>query len=811
MAAASVVSARTLTVYNQSTGDGSCGFGIVAEYAEGGPRELSITRHTIERPLEKKPDYFERWGRLCHAIVFDARGVMVAYCEMGEQATAEQTYRITVPAGAAGVWRVAVSGGFTSDSFTIDFPENGVWGVRGEKVLKVNAESGLPQTMYMASLSATTNVYFTGSGVEWPQLAGKEGKSAFGKALYAAWPAREDTLEFKFDWAKNKFAVLYADGLPALLCPSREVALRLKGGFVQSHGEWFEGPLQARINDYLVQRGWKARPEFEPLPALDFLNYAHRNYEPGQSAEDAQRTNIAARAEAQARAIFCGLDELAHMDACGTIRGGYGNSARLAGERIDCLTMFEPAFGIGRGYYLAQKFMTKQEDELYCEAVLQVMLRAQGTMCYESNQFMHIIGGMNYVQCATQNKHLLRALKIELASFIADDFQWKHGQHASGFYSEESGPDGNYDQMSLNPLSRIYYMQQRLRPVDKELVALIRSSIRRNLFFRSLFCITDPLDGRPYQLAYSMNHRTEGPTHFDSHFGLYRLEKEFDLARTMLHLGKENKIKELPERVEDNELRGRVVERSRRVQLPFEKQNFTTNLPGVVAMKCGNFYTVHYYKSYDKSPDGFMGPQFIWHAQAGMGVCSSRHSYQPPRTWLTSEMHDEDFTFATVCGTMNGVTFNGVKELQKEVRMLKNGKGYVVTGTMYGKAPARNAPRPILGKVAWRTEFTGDDELTLTVGTRLPGLEAGAVNIPFMFQQGPTVWNPEGFREWKLEPGRFTLQTKTGLWCAEFDSKLAARVVAPMKGTRGRIMALRLPIATNAVITVRLSAKPTTP
>ena len=204
-----------------------------------------------------------------------------------------------------------------------------------------------------------------------------------------------------------------------------------------------------------------------------------------------------------------------------------------------------------------------------------------------------------------------RYLRLQLEAFLGGVFTWKHGQHPAGFYAEEGGPDGNYDQMSSHPMARIYYTYQKQPGASKELVAKIKESLERNFVFRSMFAVPDPANGKPYQMAYAMNHRTEGPTHFDSHFGLFVCSHEFDMAWTLLKLGSDDEEDVRDIGGEDGALRNAQPRRTRRVPLPYQAKELVMDLPGFLGVKRGRFWGVHFWKVYDR-PDGFLGPLFLW-------------------------------------------------------------------------------------------------------------------------------------------------------------------------------------------------------
>lgn len=786
-----------------STGDGGHGFGILAEYPDGGPRTLTITRNTL--PGFPKPDYWKRWGRLCNLSVYDPDGISVAYLEMGDQAETTRTYTVKIPRGKAGVWRVSVSGGFTAggrypgDTYKVVMPNSKTWGVRGEKLLKLIG-GNLPERMYMAFLPVNDSFYLTGSNVSWTfgggkAIVGEEGRSQHGEKAVLARRGDAKILELRIDPTRKSFT-FYADGIPNTLSPTPEMAKRLKGGAAQAKdGTWLEGPLQARLHNCILKINPKGLDLGEDLArvkpadlamftnqvlgtvAHDFFHYGNNGYASGRFSEYAAELKKPAFVR---RAILSGFGDLSRMDACGIIRNtSYSPSHSLAGGRIDCATMFEICVGICRGYSRLRGLLPPEGDRLYREAVTQMLVKQQGILCYQSNQWMHILEGFNEVFCATGDARLERALNMQLRAFIANDFHSKHGQTEAGFYSEECGPDGNYDQMSSRPMSVIYHTYSKQPAADPELVALMKDCLERNFRFRSIFAVPDPANGQPYQLAYAMNHRTDGPTHFDSHHTLNNCSNDFPMAYTIYALGQ-------PWR-----------EASRCLKLPYETEGVSFEKPGFTALRRGNFYGVQFWKVYDEGTDGFLGPLFLWHAKAGMGLCGTKHSYgERGAHWFGPEMDANDLSFATVFGRLDGQLYVPSRRMRKTFAWRKRGRSYTVTGTQDAR-----------GTIAWTTDFVSDDAVEMEIAVDFPDLEDATVNIPFLKQNGRTVWSHEGWRPYALDGNRFVQTTRSGVFTVTLLTEgTKLEVCDTLYQNRGWALALRAKVPASGKVRVRIGA-----
>lgn len=822
------------------TGDGGRGFGILAEYGEGGPKTITITRTTLSG--FPKPSYWTKWGRLCNLTVYDPDGFSAAYLEMGDQAEATKTYVVKIPAGKAGVWRVSVSGGlcpagrFGGDTFKVVLPDSVCWGVRGEKILKLIGDN-LPQKMYLAFLPQNDEFYLTGNNVAWTfgggqAIEGEMGSSQHGAQAIQAHRGDNEILELAIDPAKKAMNV-FVDGLPQTLSPTPEMAKRLKGGAVRcADGLYVEGPLQAKLRNYMLKfkpedfaceiasitnalaanqlraftnlvvdarepdygRSFRHRnKDGQPMKVCghDFFHYGNNNYNSGMFSDLAARLGTKPLVN---RALLSGFADLWDMDSSGIIRNsGYPGKRPLTGGRIDCATMFEICVGICRGYAKLKPLMTPEEEKLYREGVIQVLVKQQGFMCYQSNQWMHILEGFNEAFCATGDARLERALNMQLRAFIANDFHGKHGQHPAGFFSEEYGPDGNYDQMSSRPMSVIYHTYSQQPTADPELVTLMKDCLERNFRFRSIFAVPDPAttNGEPYQLAYAMNHRTDGPTHFDSHHTLNNCSNDFPMAYTIYALGQ-------PWRKE-----------ARCLKLPHEVEGVSFERPGFTALRRGNFYGVQFWKVYDEGADGFLGPLFLWHAKAGMGLCGTKHSYGKRHPhWFGSEMDTDDLSFATVFGRLDGRFYEPSRKMKKTFAWDEYAKRYTVTGTAYQPPKSRTAQPLKRGTIAWTTDFVSDDAVEMEIAVDFADLKDATVNIPFLKQNGRTVWSHGGWRPYALDGNRFVQKTRSGVFTVTLltpESKL--EVCDTLYQTRGWALALRAKVPASGKVRVRIEAE----
>lgn len=234
-------------------GGGVRGFGLLAEFPEGGPKRMMITRQTTTSSYEPYvPSALVR--------VFDPTGNLVAVEDFSLQTADVETRALEVLGSGEGVWRISFSGGRQGDLVEIRLPQTDFWGVRGEMTLGVSANTPRPAYLWIPPSSRKLQL-----GVESGLPVGIGLESLDGKLLAEAETlsggGRKGCLVLDPAPANQVVRVILPqefngaidfEGAPGLLCPTPEVAERLKGGTVESHGVRVAGSLQARAREWMV-------------------------------------------------------------------------------------------------------------------------------------------------------------------------------------------------------------------------------------------------------------------------------------------------------------------------------------------------------------------------------------------------------------------------------------------------------------------------------------------------------------------------------------------------------------------------------
>ena len=152
--------------------------------------------------------------------------------EMTEQKESESVYSIDVPKGAAGIWRISISGGRQFDRYEIKFSGSKSWGVRGEMSLPVNDSIPNPAYLYLPSSVKQIAIERIGGTEDSMEIFDESGKSlgfpsknaksGERSVLQLDDPPANSVLKLAFKNAEK--VVILIDGVPGLLCPSPEIA-----------------------------------------------------------------------------------------------------------------------------------------------------------------------------------------------------------------------------------------------------------------------------------------------------------------------------------------------------------------------------------------------------------------------------------------------------------------------------------------------------------------------------------------------------------------------------------------------------------
>ena len=575
------------------------GFGVLAEYPEGGPREIRLVRDSKE--FASRPGYRVGWPNIALLRVFDPDGRLTAYVDLGLQRKQVQEYVLKVPAGRAGVWRISVSNG-SDDQYRLSFPRTEVWGVRGEMALGIGKR--FPKKMYLyvpeTAEKLIVEVFPFYRKIRLPVLFGEKDLADYSKqpnkrrffTVIGELPAGK-VLALDTSVLANGGGVAI-DGMPGLLCPTPEAADKLKGGLLEVEGSLLCGPLQARARrrvlqfqakDFAVDLKYPARaPEnlgnwqtecllFGKYGSLGMLIRGC-----GDQLTDPSKLQAGCRIPPEKRGDLSNRRNFlrnrlgAYFDAAGlagaitiparmnfayhnrglihrAILAAFSNFVLMQGDDLlregDFRTTNYPithAFfaydALAKSLYYLQDLLDPESREIWREAVTAIGDKCASYMAYESNQWADMISGHLYVHLATGEVRFRRYFELQMAAYLDNLFTpaSKHGQHPAGYFLEEGGPDGNYDHLNLFSVVSIWHHYSALKDADPVLSEKLKRGIQKNLEFKKFFWV--PEEGSPTAL----NNRTWGRLSSPSWPGDYMARNDFDLAWT------HSQMKKMPEK-----------------------------------------------------------------------------------------------------------------------------------------------------------------------------------------------------------------------------------------------------------------------
>lgn len=704
-------------------GGGVRGFGMLASYSKESPKSILVTR--VTRPSSKEPyrpislaRVFDPQGRLAAIEDFTDQTTAKVTREIKIPSGTPGIWRVSFSGGrkddlveirmpATPVWGVC---GELSLGVTATTPRPAyIWLPPSSLKLVVGIEDGTPQGIEIRDES--------GEKI----LASPQPDDLKRKARLVLDPAPAGqicklVLPEKFDGA------LVIDGAPGLLCPSPAAAAELRGGTVESHGLIVAGPLQARARNWMVAHAGVNRTpalafppelpgdlEMPQLQVLGFEKYGclnslaamverqNANLDPGSpyfgSGSDASRSEAATWVNflpGRLRSAFFpgGLAAAATFDSPlnpvlrdpdFVTRTALAGLQEIAAIGEDFLlrekSLFEVRYPMGNAFGLyvggitgpfreIRSLLPEDAREIWQEGVCAIGDKLADYQSYMSNQWAHILKGHLDIYIATHEKRFLGYFERLAPVFLQNRYgpASKFGLHPAGFYLEEYGPDGNYDNINSFFVAACYLDYKSLPEAKPELVEIFRQTIASNLEFRSLFWLPQP-NGAIYSPT-AFNCRTTANLAGVGYPGTFMVKGEFPLAAMRFAMTP------VPEKgvggaatfsyvantpawirrvLKDGLRRGPDAfggessssgwwvpdlvrayaepEKAEVAKLPFQEQDRTWMKPGLVAWKRGEIYGAVFYDvdGATRMLKGFFGggPTVLWTSALGSFINSS--------------------------------------------------------------------------------------------------------------------------------------------------------------------------------------------
>ncbi len=865
-----------LNVNIHALGGNVRGFGILAEYPNG-EITFKLTRKTKAGAVEFKPDY-GGFANICSLRVFDPEGRLVEFIDLGKQVKPEEVYEIKLPVKKPGVWRFSVSNGLTSDRYQLEFTDTPVWGIRGEMALGIG--TGFPETMYLyvpenAKLVMAER-FGNGKG-SFQLLDGSQEISRFeqnGRRWLSTIPALPGkVLTVKLDNMDNM--ALAFDGLPGLLCPTPAAAEKLQGGIVKSAGLYVQGPYQKRVREATVKfkksdfdfklefpKNAPSNLEYPQLEALLFGKYGPLAGLASAAAKqilDSGNPFYGANPDKKLLESEYNWQSMLQYNAAGT----YFAPASL-GSAIEIPTRTNPAYknaalrnrAIIAAFYTftvlggddilrdndfrtnnyphastffvyeasAKAFEWMKDDlpaeyrELWREGLIRLGDKAATFTGYQSNQWAHMINAFLSTYIATGEERFKRYFETHARAYLDMSFGSgnKFGQHPAGYYLEEYGMDGSYEQMNGYAVAVAYYKYKTLQDADPELVEKFHRGIDRNMTFKSYHWLRQP-NGNIW-VPNAPNTRLNGCLADGGYPADYLPRSDFDLSYTrfmMNHMPEKGlgaastfshvvnsdewamrllreKIKTGINDMETGSFGGQWTHdiysiyqlpiKSKITAIPCEMKSGVWELPGFIAWKTGSLYSLIFYDVTGVSEKTTLrsittgGPLTIWNKETGSVVASMRNAVKNQVDGIDA------ITWSGVYGYNNGKLIFSGKERNKLI-WLEPGRKFNIEGILKDKQ----------GKLNW--EYTiADNRIELTVSLKDCSWRDAMLTLPLLNADFNTI----EFKDNTANCGKIRIAVKTAGQASLSNPLKTAQNDYPVR-------ALRIPFPADGVIKLQIS------
>ncbi len=491
---------------------------------------------------------------------------------------------------------------------------------------------------------------------------------------------------------------------------------------------------------------------------------------------------------------------------------------------------------LAHAYYHLRDLLDPEVKDIYEQAMLFYADHYGNFTHFTPNQVNAVISGYLNLHLATGEPRFLDKFErmtwayTDYTSTRPDTYQTMNafGQHPAGYFLEQWGPDGNYENMALALHIQNYYKYRDLPQSDPALVSRMKESLDRAFFFQQFHWLPQP-DGE-LRSPNSINARTVIPLYNSGHPGAHAAYPEFPIAAAKFHLqpqpepgepgvaaitnyvatteewqrdliywgmsGRGDAFEGDPGRVDLTGKWARLAydaftlpSRVEPATLPFEMEEGIWELDGQVAFKHGDLYTLVFYSGDPRSQQGRItgAPIALWAEETGSVVLSMRNRItgRPEGTMMQSSLvrygaSDAPAWEGMENGTLRWIELDRVFEIASDVRWAQP------VGASIGAVPNT--------RVVWTYELHDDGRVTIDV-EHIGDLGDHQVylNLPVYLYgtegEDFTVSGPEG--------GSLTLSRDGGAvevsWLADAQVQYG-EPVAPNQAAGGQIRSLRIPI-----------------
>ena len=862
----------TFTGRTHVLGGGVRGFGVLVRYPAPGPRVVHFRRSTVIPGTEPYvPD--------CLARIEDPTGHAVAVVGIPD---AQEVVSVACPVGPAGIWTVSIIGGRHQDGFEVELPRSDSWGIRGEMSLVMRPETPATSWLWVPPAARVLQIEQLGGPAgaviikddAGRELAATATKSDQGQRLLARLDHAPAGGVVAVDLSRASGSAIVIDGVPGLLCPSRETALDLRGGTVEVAGIVCAGPLQARMRTWMS----KQRPEdlvvaFElptsapvglttPMAEAQLFGLygglsgirgamARQNLDAASPwcgtelttdeaatrvrwdsgvyagllspflphvlatvvATPAQLNPLAGSRALARRAAMAAFYHLSSMTGDRLIREGNTFTGTVTYPMTHVFFVFG---GLGSGLAEVGPWLDPEAKALWAEGVLAISDKLGDHQGYQSNQWLHQLSGHLGVFEATGEARVRARFDRQIKAFVNGAYgaDAKFGQHPAGFYLEEFGCDGNYDNMNLTAMVGLMQRYRLLAGADHAVSSLLASSVERNLRFKSMLLMTDA-GGSPVTASAFNSRRQESSLAMSNPAGDYLARGDSALAAAKARLSVMPTNGSFPASIfpfyvnEDSWARRLISERLKDgieaktlggtgllslfyrayqsppaapAELPVQASSGIWQQSGIVSWKRGGTYLAVFHDIAGTGPARRLGnavmgggPTACWRP-GGVFIASQANGRTSMRATAPGEA-----TFSCVYGTDGTGRFVHSGLERSTLRWTLPGSAFAITEQLAG------------GTVVWIYALDEQGALTITVALHGTRWRDATINLPMSNQQAEWTANASeilrrsGTAAMAVNTDGSALELSPAISCANKQSVRCVRIQVRDDGPEVRI------------------------
>ena len=585
---------------------GVSGIGMLA-YFDGAPGEIYVAREV--RKAINLDDGYPSYLTSCIAKVTDPNGRIAAVYDFADMDEIGREFAVlNITDNIPGIWKIQIMNGRGDDKFTIGINDTDIWGIRGEKIL--GASTTIPNECWIYTqdtldyfyAAVSANAPFTLYDANGNEVATSEATTrSYIKQQMKTSDVKPETA-YKIKWKDGFVGNIEIDGVPGLLCPTKEAAETLKGGWLKEGNVTVQGAFQKRAReeikrlistknlDYTYKKPASLPTDLKNPMAeaqlyggygiitgiysacqnqiLDFdspylglmdgkpvevpeLNWQYGHYKEMSAYADGPlaMASVACQLDLETNYLY-GKDALIQRSAIGLL----GIMTQLSeddglrsGDLSKTYTLMTQAMFTFEPMASAYVLIRNRVDPETREVLDQGMMTITDKMCNyvgqgPTNQALFCMSLCERMYRATGIERYHDTFKRQIKSLLENTDQ-QHGQAKAGYFLEAHSCDASYEYMNKYHFYSIYKHYKTNPDADQQLIADMKVGIDKNLEFESFFWAPQPYSSTVDSLDPSnFTSRTVSVLGSDNYPGYSMIWDEFPMARRRQEMVSGNKL-----------------------------------------------------------------------------------------------------------------------------------------------------------------------------------------------------------------------------------------------------------------------------